>query len=103
MLQQCRNPSLGLMTKVKVGNSAGQEWSPGVTFHVPKSVGKCEGMNPTLPSELPFWELEFWWILKSLEGDEKGYKSFNWRIPYTIEFFLQLRCLKWAHMTHLGT
>jgi hypothetical protein len=20
-------------------------------------VGECEGMNPTLPSELPFWEL----------------------------------------------
>ncbi len=29
---------------------ASQEWSLGVTFHVPKSVGECEGMNPTLPT-----------------------------------------------------
>ncbi len=26
----------------------------------------------TLPSELPFWELEFQWISKSSEGDCKG-------------------------------
>jgi len=41
----CCNPSLGLVTKVKVCKGAGQEGSLGVTFHVPRSVEKCEGMN----------------------------------------------------------
>jgi hypothetical protein len=27
----------------------GQEGNPGVTFHAPRSVGKCEGMNPHTP------------------------------------------------------
>jgi hypothetical protein len=44
--QCCRNPSLGLTTKVKACKVAGQEGSPGVTPHAPGSVGKCEGMNP---------------------------------------------------------
>jgi hypothetical protein len=35
---QCRNLSLGLVTKARACKGAGQEGSPGVTFHVPKSV-----------------------------------------------------------------
>ncbi len=42
----CHNPSLGLMTKKRACKGEGQEWSPRVTFHAPKSVGKCEKMNP---------------------------------------------------------
>jgi len=34
------------MTKARAYKGAGQKGSPGVTFHVPMSVGKCEGMNP---------------------------------------------------------
>jgi hypothetical protein len=41
----CRNPTLGLVTKARACKGAGQMWSPGVTFHVLKSVKKCEGMN----------------------------------------------------------
>jgi hypothetical protein len=45
----CRNPSLGLMTKVSSCKGACQEWIPRVTFHGPKSIGECEGMNPHTP------------------------------------------------------
>jgi len=41
----CRNPSFGLTTKTRACKVTGQEGSPGVTPHAPKSVGKCEGMN----------------------------------------------------------
>jgi hypothetical protein len=33
------------MTKVRACKVAGQEGSPGVTLHAPRSVRKCEGMN----------------------------------------------------------
>jgi hypothetical protein len=49
----CRNPSLGFMTKARVYKGAGQEWSPGVTFHAPGSVRECEGMNPHTPKWVP--------------------------------------------------
>jgi hypothetical protein len=45
----CHNPSLGLTTKVRACKVAGQEGSPGVTFHVLESVKECEGMNPHTP------------------------------------------------------
>jgi hypothetical protein len=61
----------------------------------------CEGMNPTLPSELPLWELEFWWILQFSEG--MGQNSLDWNILYKIGNVLEFRCLKWARMTHLDT
>ncbi len=35
------------------------------------------------------------------EGDCKGQNSMDWRVPYIIENILELRCLKWACMTHL--
>jgi hypothetical protein len=60
----CRNPSLGLTTKVMACKGVGQEWSPGVTFHVFGSVGVWESVREwtsTLPNELPLWELESWW------------------------------------------
>jgi len=31
----------------------GQERSPGVISHAPKSVGECEGMNPHTPKGTP--------------------------------------------------
>ncbi len=39
----CHNLSLGLTTKARVCKGAGQEWSPGVTFHALGSAGECEG------------------------------------------------------------
>jgi hypothetical protein len=53
----------------------------------------------TLLSELPFWELESRWTPKFSESDYRGQNSMDWGVPYTIEFFLELRCLKWAHIT----
>jgi hypothetical protein len=45
----CRNSSLGLATKTRAYKGVSQKWSLGVTFHAPKSVGKCEGMNSHIP------------------------------------------------------
>jgi hypothetical protein len=73
----CCNPSLVFMTKAKACKGASQKRSPRVTFHAPGSVGKCEGMNPHTPSELPLWELEFRWTPKSLEGDFKRKNSLD--------------------------
>jgi hypothetical protein len=44
--KMCCNPSLGLTTKARACKVANQEESLGVTPHAPKSVRKCEGMNP---------------------------------------------------------
>ncbi len=49
MVTSCHNPNLGLVTKVRACKGASQEGSPGVTFHVIGSVGKCEGMNLHIP------------------------------------------------------
>jgi hypothetical protein len=56
-----------------------------------------------LPSELPFWELESQWTPEFSKGDCKGRNSMDLRVPYIIGKLLDLRCLKWAHMTHLDT
>jgi hypothetical protein len=45
----CRNPSLGLTTKARACKGESQEWSLGVTFHAPESLGLCERMNPHIP------------------------------------------------------
>jgi hypothetical protein len=93
-------PSLGFMTQVRACKSVGQDKSLGITFHVPRNVW---GNKPPHPSELLFWELEFRWTPKSLEGNFKGQNSLYWKFPYTIGNILKRRCLKWAWMTHLGT
>ncbi len=46
---ECRNPSLGLMTKAGSCKSAGQEGGPGDTSYTPKSVGECERMSLHTP------------------------------------------------------
>jgi hypothetical protein len=46
---ECHNPSLGIATKVRPYKGASQEGSPGITSHAPRSVGKCEGMDPYTP------------------------------------------------------
>jgi len=38
------------MTKARACKVVGQEGSPRVTSHAPRSVGKCEGMNPHTPN-----------------------------------------------------
>jgi hypothetical protein len=55
----------------------------------------------TLPSELPFWELESWWTLEPSESDCKNQNTSHWGVLYIIGNLLKCRCLKWARMTHL--
>ncbi len=57
----------------------------------------------TFPSELSFWELEFQWIHEFLESNFKGLNSLDWKVPYIMGKLLELRCIKWVRMTHLGT
>jgi hypothetical protein len=99
----CCNPSLGLTTKAKAYKGTSQKWSPGVTFHVPGSVGKCEGINPHTPKWTPIWELEPRWTPKFSKGDYKGQYSLNWRVLYIFGKILDPRCLIWACTSHLST
>jgi hypothetical protein len=69
-------------------------------FMLPK---EWEGMNPTLPSELPLWELESRWISESSKSDWRRQNPLDWKVPYIIENILERKCLKWARMTHLDT
>jgi hypothetical protein len=55
----------------------------------------------TLPSELPFWELESQWTPKFSEGECRGHNPLNWNVFYIIGKLLKRRYLKWACMTHL--
>ncbi len=95
--------ALGLWPKqgfVKVrAKSEGRE-SHFILLGVHESVREW---TPTLPFELPHWELESQWILKFLKENCRGQNSLNWKVPYIIEFFLKRRWLKWAHMIHLDT
>jgi len=84
------NLSLGFVTKAKVCKGAGQE--------------ECEKVwkwRLTLPSELPFWELESWWTPKPLESDYKTQNTSHWGVIYIIGKLLKCTCLKWDQMTHL--
>jgi hypothetical protein len=64
----------------------------GVTFHAPESVGKCEGMNPTLPSELSLWESESRWTPDGLPNFQRviGGVKIHW-----IEEFIILLNFFW--------
>jgi hypothetical protein len=88
--------TLGFWPRQGLAKLAGQKWSLGVQ----KNVKEC---TLTLPSELPPWELESQWTPKLLEGDCMGQNSLDWEIRYIIEKLLEDTCLKWAHITHLGT
>jgi len=88
------NPSLGLVTKVRACKVASQEGSPRVKDSVRE-------WTLTLPKELPLWKVETRWILECSKSNCKGQNSMAWKVFYTIENLLKLRCLKWAQMTHL--
>jgi hypothetical protein len=67
---------------------------PGVWESVKEST-------PTLPSALQLWELKFQWTFESLESNCRGQNSLDWKVTYRIGNVLELKCLKWVHMTHL--
>jgi hypothetical protein len=92
----CRNPNLGLATKAKACEGVGQVWRLGMWENVRE-------WTPTLPSELPLWELEFGWTPKSSKSNFRGQNPLDWGVPYIITKLLKRRCLKWVCMTHLDT
>jgi hypothetical protein len=63
--------------------------------------GSVRGWTSTLPNELPLWKLESQWSPESSKSDCKGQNPLDWRFPYIIKKLLEVRCLKWACMTHL--
>jgi len=95
------NPSLGLATKARACEGACQVWSPGSTFHVPGSVGECEGMNPHTPKWTPTFGVGILMDSWIFENNFKGLNPLDQIIPYIIRNLLKFRCLKWVHMTHL--
>jgi hypothetical protein len=81
----CRNPSLGLTIKAKACEGAGQE------------VWGNEPSHSQMSSHFGSW------IPSSLNKNYRGQNPLDYKINYIIGIFLKHRCLKWAHMTHLGT
>ncbi len=62
LLTLCRNSSLGLATKARACKGVGQEWTQESHFMLLGVQKSAREWTPTLPSELPFWELESQWI-----------------------------------------
>jgi hypothetical protein len=89
-------PRQGL-TKVRAKSEARESHSmlPGVWESVKE-------WTSTLPSELPFWELESQWIHESSKNICRAQNQLYWNIRYIIRNILEPKCLKWARMTHLG-
>jgi len=96
--------ALGLGTRQRACKVVSQEGSLRITLHVFENVGKCEGMNPHTPKATPKATptLGNGVLMESqiFRGRFQGQNSMA-RVPYIIENFLELRCLKWAYITHL--
>jgi hypothetical protein len=91
---KCRNPSLGLATKVRGCKVAGQERDLGVQ-RVWGNEPSHSQVNSNVGSWNPKWTPEF------LECDFKGHNPLPWRNLYIIGKLLKCKCLKWARITHL--
>jgi hypothetical protein len=93
-----RNPSLGFATKAKACNGVGQEEALESHLMFPR----VQGNKPSHSQRRShFGKLDSQWTFKFLESDCKGQNPMDWVVLYTIEMVLELRCLKWAWMTHL--
>jgi hypothetical protein len=66
-----------------------------------KVWGSVREWTFTLPRQLPFWEMEFQWTLKTSESNFRGQNSISCGILYIIGNILECRCLKWARIVHL--
>jgi len=84
------NPSPGFSTKARACKRMNQMWSLGVTFHAPRSVGECEGMNPHISKWVPTLGIGIptnSWIFKRWLQESKliGLKNFihHWKILET--------------------
>jgi hypothetical protein len=96
-----RNLSFGLTTKVRACEGTGQVWALESHFMLSRVQESAREWTLTLPNELPFWELESQVSLEYSEGDCKGKKLLDWKVPYIIGKLLERRCLKCVCMTHL--
>jgi hypothetical protein len=66
-----------------------------------KVWGNVREWTLTLPRQLPLWEMESRWTLKTLESNCRGQNSMAYGILYIIGKLLKFRCLKWARIAHL--
>ncbi len=73
----CYNPSLGLTTKARACKGAGQKKAQESHFILLGMQENVREWTPTLPNELPFWELESQWTPESLEGNCRGQNSLD--------------------------
>jgi hypothetical protein len=83
----------------------GPRGKPGSHISCSRKCKRVWGNEPShsqVSSHL-IWELESKWTFKFLEINCKGQNPLDWRVPYIIEKFLELQCLKWPCMTHLDT
>jgi hypothetical protein len=120
--QMCRNPSLGLVTKVmglqgcgpkgrKLGSQskgiarvrAKRKPRSHITYsrECKKVWGSVREWTLTLPRQLPLWEMESQWTPKTLENNCKGQNSMSCGVLCIIEKILKRRCLRWARIAHL--
>jgi len=99
---ECRDLSFGLMTKARAYKGAGQEGSPIITFHTPRSVGECEGMNLNTPKWAPILEVGF--LMDFQIFNCIPLVKINWikNLFKPLQSSLKHKCLKWACMTHLN-
>jgi hypothetical protein len=73
----CHNPSFGFTTKTRAYKGASQKWSLKVTFHAPRSVGECEGMNLHIPKWVTILGVRVFMDSRIFEGRLQGSK-FIW-------------------------
>ncbi len=69
------------MTKAKAYKDVGQKWSMGVTFHAPRSLGKCEGMNPHTPKWAPTLGIRVLMDSQMFKGKLQGSKLIGLKNP----------------------
>jgi len=94
--------ALGSWPKQKGLWRCGPRLSSGVTFSCSPGVQKSvRERTPTLPSELPCWELESWWTPECSESACKDQNAMAQGNLHIIGKLLKCRCLKLAHITHL--
>jgi hypothetical protein len=78
------------MTKARVCKVVGQEGSPGVTPHAPRSVGKCEGMNSHTSKGTSTLGVEILVDSRIFRERLQGSKLNGLRIYYIIEKLLDI-------------
>jgi hypothetical protein len=104
-LQGCGSRgSLGAKAKEAVRVQTKREPGSHITYsrECEEVWGSVTEWTLTLPRQLPLWEMESRWTLETSESDFRGQNSMACDVLYIIGKILELRCLKWARIPHLG-